>query len=70
MFEIIANIFGYLLNFIYQIVDNYGLAIIIFSVTIKILMIPIHIRQQKSLEKNKIMQQKSKDIQEKYYSFR
>ena len=33
MFQFFANIFGYLLNFIYQFVNNYGLAMILFNVT-------------------------------------
>mgnify|MGYP007121302658 FL=1 len=36
-----ANLFGYILNFIYNIVNNYGLAIIIFSILIKIILVSI-----------------------------
>lgn len=61
-----ANLFGYLLNFIYEFVNNYGLAIIIFSIIIKILMIPISIKQQKTLKKSTKMQTKMKEIQVKY----
>ena len=35
MFNFFADIFGYILNWIYLLVKNYGLAIIIFSVLIK-----------------------------------
>ena len=35
------------LEWIYLLVKNYGLAIIIFSVLVKIVMLPISIRQQK-----------------------
>ena len=37
MFEFFANIFGYLLQFLYQLVNNYGVAIILFTVLINIL---------------------------------
>ena len=37
MIAFFANIFGYVLDFIYELVKNYGLAIIIFSILIKIL---------------------------------
>ena len=47
MIAFFANIFGYVLNFIYNLVRNYGLAIIVFSILIKLLMIPISIKQQK-----------------------
>ena len=62
----IANLFGYLLNFIYEMVKNYGLAIIIFSVVLKIVMLPISIKQQKSMKKSAEMQGKIKALQDKY----
>ena len=61
-----ANIFGYILNFIYEVVKNYGLAIIIFSILIKLIMIPISIKQQRTLKKSAKVQAKVKDLQEKY----
>lgn len=66
MFSFLANIFGYVLNFIYNLVQNYGLAIIIFTVLLKVCMLPISIKQQKTLKKNAKMQVKVKEIQEKY----
>ena len=64
--DFIADIFGYLLNFIYEFVNNYGLAIIIFSIILKILLLPISISQQKTLKKSQKMQEKTREIQEKY----
>ena len=61
-----STIFGYVLNFIYEIVKNYGLAIIIFSVIIKIVLLPLYIKQQKTLKKSSKMQEEMKKIQEKY----
>ena len=58
MIAFFANIFGYVLNFIYSIVKNYGLAIIIFSILVKIVMIPISIKQQKTMKKSKKIQTK------------
>lgn len=66
MFNFFANLFGYMLNAIYNVVNNYGVAIIIFTVIIKLLMLPISIKQQKTLKKNAKMQVKIKEIQEKY----
>ena len=66
MFNFFANIFGYLLNYIYSFVNNYGLAIIIFSILLKIVMLPMSIKQQKTLKKSAKMQVKVKEIQEKY----
>lgn len=66
MIAFFANIFGYLLNFIYNIVQNYGLAIIIFSILIKLLMLPISIKQQKTMKKSTRLQVKMKELQVKY----
>ena len=61
-----ANLFGYLLNFIYNLIGNYGWAIIIFSIVIKLIMLPLSIKQQKTLKKNSKLQEKMKEIQFKY----
>ena len=66
MFEFFANIFGYALNFIYNIFNNYGIAIIIFTIILKALMIPMNIKQQKTMKKSAKIQVKSREIQEKY----
>lgn len=64
--KILANIFGYILNFIYNFVNNYGIAIIIFTIILKLVMLPISIKQQKTMKKSAKMQEKVKEIQEKY----
>ena len=66
MFQFFANIFGYLLNFIYQFVNNYGLAMILFTLVIKIAMLPFSIKQQKTMKKNVKLQEKIKVLQFKY----
>lgn len=66
MIAFFANIFGYILNFIYNFIGNYGLAIILFSVLVKLLMIPISIKQQKTMKKSTKIQSKMKEIQFKY----
>ena len=66
MFAFIANIFGYLLNFLYNILNNYGWAIIIFSVLIKLLLLPLSIKQQKTMEKTNKLQEEMKSLQFKY----
>lgn len=66
MLAFFANIFGYLLNFLYEIVKNYGLAIILFSIILKVIMLPISMKQQKTMKKSAKLQAKMKEIQEKY----
>lgn len=66
MFQFFANIFGYVLNFIYQVVSNYGLAMIIFTIVIKLLMLPLSIKQQRTMKKSAKLQEKMKVLQFKY----
>lgn len=66
MLSFFANIFGYVLKFLYNMVGNYGLAIILFSILVKAIMIPISLKQQKSLKKNQKVQEEMKQLQFKY----
>ena len=64
--SLIANLFGYVLNFIFSICGNYGWSVIIFSVFIKAIIFPITLKQQASMKKNQELQPKLQALQEKY----
>ena len=66
MFQFFANIFGYILNIINNFVGNYGLAIILFTVIVKLVMLPLSIKQQKAMKKNNKIQKQIKVLQFKY----
>ncbi len=66
MFQFFANLFGYLLELLYNIVNNYGIAIILFTVIIKLLLLPLSIKQQRTTKKSAELQEKMKAIQFKY----
>ena len=66
MLSFFANIFGYVLKLLYSVVGNYGWAIILFSVLVKAIMIPISIKQQRTMKKNQKIQEEVKQIQFKY----
>lgn len=66
MIAFLASTFGYLLNFFYNIIGNYGLAIILFCLAVKIIMIPLSIKQQKTQVKSQKLQAEMKQIQFKY----
>lgn len=66
MFQFFANIFGYILNIINNFVGNYGLAIILFTILIKLLMLPLSIKQQKTMKKSAKLQEQMKILQFKY----
>lgn len=62
----ISNLFGYILNYIYQFVQNYGVSIILFSILLKLILLPLSIKQQKTMKKTAKIQVKVKELQEKY----
>ena len=66
MFQAIAYVFGYVLEFWLKIFGNYGVAVIMFTITIKAILLPLTIKQQKSTEKTQELQPKLNELQEKY----
>ena len=66
MISFFANTFGYFLNFLYNNLGNFGLAMIVFSIIVKLVLLPITIKQQKTMKKTAKVQQKLKEIQDKY----
>ena len=63
MISFFANTFGYFLNFLYNNLGNFGLAMIVFSIIVKLVLLPITIKQQKTMKKTAKVQQKLKEIQ-------
>ncbi|MCI9063197.1 MAG: YidC/Oxa1 family membrane protein insertase [Clostridia bacterium] len=61
-----ANLFGYVLNFLYELIGNYGVAIILFSILVKLVTMPLTIKQQKTMKKSAKIQEEMKQIQFKY----
>ena len=66
IFNFIGSIFGYVLWAIYFVVQNFGIAIIIFTILTRLLIFPTSIKQQKSMAANSRMQAKQRELKEKY----
>ncbi|MBQ9315055.1 MAG: membrane protein insertase YidC [Clostridia bacterium] len=66
MLSFIASMFGYVMKFIYDIVQNYGLSIILFTFLVKLILLPLTIKQQKSMEKMQEIQPLYQELQRKY----
>jgi len=62
----LGNLIGIFLKFIYDIVKNYGLAIIILTIIIKLLLSPLTHKSMMGQEKMSKLQPKIKALQEKY----
>jgi len=66
LFNVIGGIFGYVLWSAFFLTKNYGVAIILFTIVIKVLLFPFSVSQQKSMASNARFQQKQKEIMDKY----
>lgn len=64
--RILASPMSYLLTWIYDFIGNYGLALIIFTIIVKIVMYPLYAKQIKTTINMTKMQPKVKEIQQKY----
>lgn len=58
--------FGFLLRELCQLVNNYGLALILLTLIARVVMLPMSIKQQKSTAKMQRLQSKVRKIQQKY----
>ena len=67
MFEFfITKPLGYIIQFIYNLVQNYGWAIVIFTVVVKLLLLPLQLKSQKSMKKQQKIQPIIASLQQKY----
>ena len=57
---------GWIMWLMYKLVNNYAVALILFTVITKILLLPLSIKQQKGTIKMQLMQPKLQEIQNKY----
>ena len=63
---LITTPLGYILSTIYSLVQNYGLSILIFTVVVKLLMMPLLAKQQKSMQQMQKVQPLLEKAQKKY----
>jgi YidC/Oxa1 family membrane protein insertase len=62
----LLNALGSVLAWIYDIVPNYGIAIIVLTLAIRLLLLPLGIKQIKSMQHMQALQPKLKELQKKY----
>ncbi|MEA5010879.1 MAG: membrane protein insertase YidC [Angelakisella sp.] len=59
---------GWIMWLMYKIIPNYAVALILFTIVTKLLLVPLSIKQQKGTIKMQIIQPKMAEIQSKYKS--
>lgn len=62
----IADLIGQIVQVFYGLTGDYGIAIVVITLSIKLLLLPLNIKQRKQLEKQKEVSQKVAEIQKKY----
>ena len=63
---IIVRPFGMILSAIYRAVGSYGLAVILFAVLAKIILMPLAYKNKKSMKKMQALSTKQQELQKKY----
>ena len=64
--DIIRIPFGWLLAFLYDLTSNYGVALIIFAIALKVIMFPMTAKSKKSMMKMSRLTPRVQDLQKKY----
>jgi len=62
----VAKPIFYVLRFIHEYINNYGICIILLTVAIKLLFAPLQYKSYKSMKMMRLIQPKIKEVQEKY----
>ncbi|MDE6775638.1 MAG: membrane protein insertase YidC, partial [Ruminococcus sp.] len=66
LYDIFGIPFGYLMSWIYQLIPNYAVAIIIFTLVTKILLFPVNYKTQKDAARMRLLQPKLQKIQKSF----
>nr|WP_320024084.1 YidC/Oxa1 family membrane protein insertase [uncultured Acetobacterium sp.] len=64
--DFLYQFFGWMLFHIYNIVGNYGLAIIVFTILVKVLLLPLNIKQTRSMKDMQRLQPELQKLNKKY----
>ncbi|MGN1032516.1 MAG: YidC/Oxa1 family membrane protein insertase [Intestinibacter sp.] len=66
MLDAIGNVLGFILSFIVNIVGDYGWSIVVFTILVRLCLLPLMVKQLKSTKAMQDIQPKMLEIQEKY----
>ena len=66
MLKTIAKPFGALMLWLYNLVGNYGVAVILFALVVKLIMLPFQLKSKKSMMRTSRMTPRLKELEKKY----
>lgn len=64
--EILAQSFGEIIKFLYEITGDYGVAIVLITIGIRSCLIPLNIKQRKQMKKQKEISRQAEALKAKY----
>ena len=64
--DLVTVPFGWLLNQLYSLLGNYGVAMILFAILVQLILLPITAKSKKSMMKMSRLQPRIQEIQRKY----
>lgn len=64
--EFITKPFGWLIMFLYELTNNYGLAVILFALVVKIILMPFQAKSKRSMMRTGRLQPKLKELEKKH----
>lgn len=63
---LIVQPMGFIIEFIYNFIPNYGVALILFTILIKLLILPLNLKSQRSMVKQQKLMPQIQELQKKY----
>ncbi|MBQ8831588.1 MAG: membrane protein insertase YidC [Oscillospiraceae bacterium] len=64
--DFIAKPFGMLLMWLYEVTANYGIAVILFALIVKLILMPFQMKSKKSMMRTSLLQERMKEIEKKH----
>ena len=64
--EPLTRLFGWLLEVLYSFVGNYGVAIVLLTILVRVVTAPLTVKQMRSMERMRHLQPKIKELQAQY----
>ncbi|MBQ4381834.1 MAG: membrane protein insertase YidC [Oscillospiraceae bacterium] len=66
--ELISKPFGMLMMWLYNVTHSYGLAVIIFAIIVRLIMLPFQMKSKRSMMRTQLLQPQLQELQKKYGS--
>lgn len=66
MFEFITKPFGWLMMVLFEFTKNYGLAVILFALVVKVILLPFQMKSKRSMMRTSRLQPRLKELEKKH----